>query len=103
MKKMVYYFGKNNTEGSAEMKALLGGKGANLAEMAQLGLPVRLPDTSHRAAQSHVHVRSGADANDWRSLSPWGDALCQRERAQLRKAAKRRLGSTLRLRLSRDQ
>ncbi|KPK90615.1 pyruvate phosphate dikinase [bacterium SM23_31] len=40
MKKMVYYFGKNNSEGGADMKALLGGKGANLAEMARIGLPV---------------------------------------------------------------
>ncbi|MBP7845011.1 MAG: pyruvate, phosphate dikinase [Proteobacteria bacterium] len=43
--KNIYFFGlnregKNLTEGSAEMKNLLGGKGANLAEMAKLGLPV---------------------------------------------------------------
>ncbi|MGE3062969.1 MAG: pyruvate, phosphate dikinase [bacterium] len=40
MDKMVYFFGKGNTEGKASMKMLLGGKGANLAEMASLGLPV---------------------------------------------------------------
>ncbi|WP_457679594.1 pyruvate, phosphate dikinase [Thermovibrio sp.] len=39
-KKMVYYFGGGKAEGSAEMKLLLGGKGANLAEMTNLGLPV---------------------------------------------------------------
>ncbi|MFC1461239.1 pyruvate, phosphate dikinase, partial [Verrucomicrobiota bacterium] len=41
-KKYVYLFGfgKNYTEGKAEMKNLLGGKGANLAEMCLLGLPV---------------------------------------------------------------
>jgi pyruvate,orthophosphate dikinase len=39
-KKMVYYFGGGKAEGSAEMKMLLGGKGANLAEMTNLGLPV---------------------------------------------------------------
>ncbi|MFW6134661.1 MAG: pyruvate, phosphate dikinase [Elusimicrobiota bacterium] len=38
--KNVYFFGKGNTEGSTEMKELLGGKGANLAEMANIGLPV---------------------------------------------------------------
>ncbi|MFZ5829633.1 MAG: pyruvate, phosphate dikinase [Planctomycetota bacterium] len=38
--KYVYYFGPNGTEGDASMKNLLGGKGANLAEMAKLGLPV---------------------------------------------------------------
>ncbi|MGB9742954.1 MAG: pyruvate, phosphate dikinase [bacterium] len=40
MKKLVYLFGPERTEGSGKMKALLGGKGANLAEMARLGLPV---------------------------------------------------------------
>jgi len=39
-KKMVYYFGGGKAEGSADMKLLLGGKGANLAEMTNLGLPV---------------------------------------------------------------
>jgi pyruvate,orthophosphate dikinase len=38
--KRVYYFGKKNAEGKADMKNLLGGKGANLAEMCLLGLPV---------------------------------------------------------------
>jgi pyruvate,orthophosphate dikinase len=38
--KFVYFFGGGSAEGSADMKALLGGKGANLAEMANLGLPV---------------------------------------------------------------
>ncbi|HEY7550752.1 MAG TPA: PEP/pyruvate-binding domain-containing protein, partial [Hyphomicrobiaceae bacterium] len=36
----VYLFGAGKADGSAELKALLGGKGANLAEMANLGLPV---------------------------------------------------------------
>ena len=40
-KKYVYLFGaKKVTEGAAGMKNLLGGKGANLAEMCRLGLPV---------------------------------------------------------------
>ena len=38
--KYVYYFGPGGSEGRAEMKDLLGGKGANLAEMANLNLPV---------------------------------------------------------------
>jgi pyruvate, orthophosphate dikinase len=38
--KYVYFFGPQGTEGDATMKNLLGGKGANLAEMAKLGLPV---------------------------------------------------------------
>ena len=38
--KRVYYFGEKGAEGKADMKNLLGGKGANLAEMCLLGLPV---------------------------------------------------------------
>ncbi|MBO6797521.1 pyruvate, phosphate dikinase [Maricaulis sp.] len=38
--KWVYAFGGGNSEGEAGMRELLGGKGANLAEMAKLGLPV---------------------------------------------------------------
>jgi len=38
--KAVYYFGKSKTEGNAKMKLLLGGKGANLADMTSIGLPV---------------------------------------------------------------
>ncbi len=38
--KYVYAFGNENTEGNAEMQDLLGGKGANLAEMATLGIQV---------------------------------------------------------------
>ncbi|MBL0927685.1 MAG: pyruvate, phosphate dikinase, partial [Phycisphaerales bacterium] len=37
---MVYSFGKSKTEGNAKMKTLLGGKGANLADMTSIGLPV---------------------------------------------------------------
>ncbi len=40
MTKWVYSFGNGAAEGDAGMKELLGGKGANLAEMAGLGLPV---------------------------------------------------------------
>ncbi len=40
MTKYVYEFGPKRTDGDATLKNLLGGKGANLAEMARLGLPV---------------------------------------------------------------
>src|SRR5208337_5317782 len=39
MAKYVYFFG-GKAEGRADMKNLLGGKGANLAEMTNIGLPV---------------------------------------------------------------
>ncbi len=38
--KLVYLFGGGRADGSAEMKDILGGKGANLAEMARIGIPV---------------------------------------------------------------
>ena len=38
--KWVYSFGGGRAEGRADMRNLLGGKGANLAEMSNLGLPV---------------------------------------------------------------
>ena len=40
MAKWVYEFGDGSAEGKSDMRDLLGGKGANLAEMANLGLPV---------------------------------------------------------------
>lgn len=40
MTKYVYFFGSNQAEGDASMKYILGGKGANLAEMSKLGIPV---------------------------------------------------------------
>jgi pyruvate, orthophosphate dikinase len=39
-KKFVYYFGNGKAEGESGMKSLLGGKGANLAEMTNINLPV---------------------------------------------------------------
>src|SRR5215475_3388872 len=38
--KYVYLFGNGKADGDGSMKALLGGKGANLAEMSRIGLPV---------------------------------------------------------------
>ena len=40
MPKYVYFFEAGKADGNAEMKTLLGGKGANLAEMANMGIPV---------------------------------------------------------------
>jgi pyruvate,orthophosphate dikinase len=38
--KAIYYFGRTRCDGTGDMKALLGGKGANLAKMTSIGLPV---------------------------------------------------------------
>ena len=40
--KRVYTFGNGQAEGNAQMRELLGGKGANLAEMNHIGVPSRL-------------------------------------------------------------
>ena len=40
MKKYVYFFGSGKAEGTRDQRTLLGGKGANLAEMTNLGVPV---------------------------------------------------------------
>ena len=37
---LVYFFGQGRAEGTREMKSVLGSKGANLAEMTNLGVPV---------------------------------------------------------------
>ena len=39
-KQLVYGFSAEQTDGNADMKDLLGGKGANLAEMTSMGIPV---------------------------------------------------------------
>ncbi len=39
-KKFIYFFGNKKAEGNGQMKDLLGGKGANLAEMTNIGIPV---------------------------------------------------------------
>ena len=40
MSQLVYFFGSGKAEGTKDMRAVLGGKGANLAEMTNLGVPV---------------------------------------------------------------
>jgi pyruvate,orthophosphate dikinase len=40
MSRLVYFFGNGKADGTKEMKPVLGGKGANLAEMTNIGVPV---------------------------------------------------------------
>ena len=58
--KWVYYFAAGKAEGSAAMTELLGGKGANLAEMAALGLPVPPGFTITTAACRHFYAHGEA-------------------------------------------
>ena len=55
MDKWVYTFGGGRAEGSAGDRNLLGGKGANLAEMCNLGLPVPPGLTIVTAACNHYY------------------------------------------------
>ena len=57
----IYHFGAGKAEGSAADKALLGGKGAGLAEMSRLGLPVPPGFTVTTEACQHYFKFGG----DW--------------------------------------
>ncbi|HEX68407.1 MAG TPA: pyruvate, phosphate dikinase [bacterium] len=59
MKKYVYFFAKNKSEGNAQMRDLLGGKGANLAEMARLGIPVPPGFTITTEACTYFYQNNG--------------------------------------------
>ena len=55
MKKYVFSFGDGKADGKADMKNLLGGKGANLAEMTNLGIPVPAGFTLSTEVCSHFY------------------------------------------------
>jgi pyruvate,orthophosphate dikinase len=57
--KYVYTFGAGAAEGNRNMKALLGGKGANLAEMSSIGLPVPPGVTITTEACKYFHDNDG--------------------------------------------
>ncbi|HDN65185.1 MAG TPA: pyruvate, phosphate dikinase, partial [Methanosarcinales archaeon] len=57
--KYVYFFGDGRAEGSARMKDLLGSKGANLAEMTNIGTPVPPGFTISTEACTHYYANDG--------------------------------------------
>ncbi len=57
--KYVYFFGNGVAEGTASMKDLLGGKGANLAEMTSIGLPVPPGFTISTEACAYFSAHNG--------------------------------------------
>ena len=62
MSQLVYFFGDGKAEGNAKMRNLLGGKGANLAEMTNLGLPVPPGFTiSTDVCTQYYHEGGGSD------------------------------------------
>src|SRR5437868_9414093 len=60
MTKWVYSFGGGAAEGRADMKDLLGGKGAGLAEMSSLGLPVPPGFTITTEVCTHFYAHNGS-------------------------------------------
>ncbi|MEW5806873.1 MAG: pyruvate, phosphate dikinase [Acidobacteriota bacterium] len=59
MKKFCYFFGGGSAEGNAGMKDILGGKGANIAEMTNLGIPVPPGFTISSEACRHYFQNNG--------------------------------------------
>jgi pyruvate,orthophosphate dikinase len=55
----VYFFGNGNAEGNRDMKEILGGKGAGLAEMVRLGIPVPAGFTISTAVCTHFYRNGG--------------------------------------------
>src|SRR5487761_99783 len=78
MTKWVYSFGEGSAEGRADMKNLLGGKGANLAEMSNLGLPVPPGFTITTEVCTYFYERNKTYPNDLHDQV--GDALAALER-----------------------
>jgi pyruvate,orthophosphate dikinase len=64
--KKVYRFGGKTAEGDGTMRALLGGKGANLAEMSRLGMPVPAGFTITTACCTEYYALGGGFSNDLR-------------------------------------
>lgn len=87
MAKSIYYFSKSSTDGDTTMRNTLGGKGANLAEMTSIGIPVPPGFT----VATHV---CGEYNNNGRKLSEdlWKDVLTHLGR--LEKDMDKKFGST---------
>ena len=58
--KFVYFFAAGEAEGNAGMKNILGGKGANLAEMTSLGIPVPPGFTISTEICTHYYENNGS-------------------------------------------
>jgi len=84
MSSLVYFFGNGKADGTREMKAELGGKGANLAEMTNLGVPV--PPGFTIACRACIDYLGGSAVPDGLR------AEVAEKLEQLEKAAGRRLG-----------
>ena len=70
MTQWVYGFGGGSADGDASMKNLLGGKGANLAEMSSLGLPVPRASPSRPKPASTIIPKARPIPTSWPNRSP---------------------------------
>ena len=94
MAKWVYGFGDGKAEGSASMKELLGGKGANLAEMASLGLPVPPGFTITTEVCTYFYANDHAYPADLkREIDAGARRDCRQDRAHLRRSEGARCSS----------
>ncbi|HXL67759.1 MAG TPA: pyruvate, phosphate dikinase [Xanthobacteraceae bacterium] len=85
MSKWVYRFGDGKAEGGAAMGSLLGGKGANLAEMANLGLPVPPGFTITTGVCTHYYAGS-------RSYPPQLEGQVKAALDEVARVARRKFG-----------
>ncbi|MDP2688974.1 MAG: pyruvate, phosphate dikinase [Deltaproteobacteria bacterium] len=84
-KKSVYFFGGGKAEGKGRMKELLGGKGAGLAEMTNIGLPVPAGFTITTEVCDYYYKSN-------RKYPPGFDAEVEKNLARLEKLVGKRLG-----------
>src|SRR5712692_9378952 len=84
VERYVYFFGNGRADGSAAMRDILGGKGAGLAEMANLGLPVP-PGFTISAKLCIAYLEHGTFPDDLREE-------VDRQLKQLERASKKRFG-----------
>jgi pyruvate,orthophosphate dikinase len=82
----LYYFGDGHADGSGKMKPLLGGKGANLAEMTRIGLPVPPGFTITTEVCSYFYAYN-------RSYPPQLKAEVESALAKVEKSVGKRLGN----------
>ncbi len=76
--KSVYFFAAGETDGNAGMKNILGGKGANLAEMTSLGIPVPPGFTISTEVCTHYY-ENGGKLPDW-VIKPVQESLARVEK-----------------------
>ena len=90
---MIYYFGRTKTEGKGKQKQLLGGKGANLAEMTSIGLPVP-PGFTITTEVCDLYYKSG------RKLPAGLDGRGRQQRRHAREGARQEVRRQRRIRCS---